>query len=80
MKILRLMQEIHGMAEVTNRRPPARTTAALALQIHPPAFRKSIARQKRTLRISIQDPPDIPQEVEIIHLTGHQQIGMFPAR
>jgi hypothetical protein len=71
MNMMKLLQEIRGMAEVTNRRPLSRTTTALALQIRPPALRNK-TKQRRIIRISMQDPPDIPHPVKIQHLSGSE--------
>ena len=72
MNMMKLLQEIRGMAQVTNRRPLTRTSLVLALQIRPPALRNAKTRQRRTIRISMQDPLDIPHPVKIKHLTGSE--------
>ena len=69
--MMKLLQEIQGMAQVTNRRP-FRTTAALALQIRHPLQRNSRVRQRRIIRISMQNPPDIPNPVKIKHLSSSE--------
>ena len=71
-RMMKLLQETQGLAEVTNRRPPTRSTAALVLQIRQPLFRRPKDKQKRIIRIVIQDPPDIPHPVKIRHLTGSE--------
>ena len=67
MNMMKLLQEVRGFAEFTNRRLPARPLALL-LQFNSPRSRSSYARRKWTLSISIQDPPDIPQPVPIRYL------------
>jgi len=68
MNMLKLLQEVQGFAAFTRRRPPPRHTGALLLQLRSINFRGSNGPRKRILRISMQDPPDIPQPVKIVHI------------
>jgi len=69
MNMMKLLLEVRGFAEFTNRRLPTRPLALL-LQFNSPRARSSLARRKWTLSVSIQDPPDIPQPVPIKYLGG----------
>lgn len=66
-KILRMLQEARGLAEITNRRPPSHTSGPLLLQFRPPVS-KAVSKRKRTIRINTQDQPDIPHPVRITHV------------
>ncbi len=68
--MLKLLQEVEGFATFTNRRPQSRQAGALLLQLRPIRFRGANAPAKRTLRIDMQEPPDIPHEVPIRRLTA----------
>ena len=73
MKMLKLLQEMRGFAHVTNRRPPSRQTAILALQLRSHLVSTTARRQKRVLTIDMQDLPDIPNPVRITYLAATQQ-------
>jgi len=75
--MLKLLQETQGLADVTNRKPPARSAAALVLQIRPPSFRPPRNKYKRIIHILVQDPPDIPHPVRIRHITGPELPVVF---
>ncbi len=72
--MLKLLQEVEGFATFTNRRPQARQTGALLLQLRPIRFRGANAPAKRILRINMQEPPDIPHEVPIRHISGQPAV------
>jgi hypothetical protein len=71
MNMMKLLLEVRGMAQLVNRRLPNRTPGPLLLH-WPFASRSAAAKRKWTLRIDIQDPPDIPQPVPIIYRTPPQ--------
>ena len=64
-KMLKLLQEVRGHTDFTNRRPLPKRPEALFVPVRP-GFGKG--GTKRSLRIDIQDPPDIPHPVKIIFL------------
>lgn len=64
--LMKLLQEARGLAQITNRRPSARVVGPVVLPVRPIGGR--MARPKRTVRIIMHDPPDIPHPVKIIHL------------
>ena len=65
MNVMKLLQEVRGFAELTNRRMPARPLGPLLLQFGSARAQASRGRRKWTLNITIQEPPDIPQPVAI---------------
>ncbi len=68
MNIMKLMQEVRGLAEFPGQFPATRGVAPFLLDQFLPKLRNP--RLKRTLRIIVQDPPDIPNPVKIIHLSA----------
>lgn len=67
--LMKLLQEVRGFAQLTNRRPLPRTPGPLLLQAHWLSRRSAGARDKRTLRIKMDNLPDIPHPVKINHIT-----------
>ena len=66
--IMKLLQEVNGMAQITNRRGQARPSAPALLQLRSIKWKPGRATQsKRIIRIAMQDPPDIPHPVRIVH-------------
>jgi hypothetical protein len=68
MNMLKLLQEVRGFANFTSRRPQARQAGAMLLQLRSIRFKGANGPRRRTLRIIIQDPPDIPHPVKIVHI------------
>jgi hypothetical protein len=68
MNMMKLLQEIRGLAQVTNPRPLPRAAAALSLQIRPPVPHHRALRRKHIIHISMEEPPDIPYPVKIKYL------------
>lgn len=70
MKILRLIQETRGLAEVASRRPTPRRTGLFAIELRAHLRQTAAQKQKRFVRIDQLDWPDIPHPVKIKHLTN----------
>ena len=70
MKMMKLDQEMRGLAEITNRRPQNRQPVPAVLEVRPPNRRGAAFKRKRLIQIQIQDPPDIPHPVKIKYLDG----------
>ena len=68
--MLKLVQELRGLAQITNRRPQNRTPAAALLEVRSLNRRSASARRKRTIQIRVQEPLDIPHAIKIKHVTG----------
>ncbi|HVV01614.1 MAG TPA: hypothetical protein VHH88_09650 [Verrucomicrobiae bacterium] len=68
MNMMKLLLEVRGFAEFTHKRMPARPLGPLLLQVSGPSSRFARGMRKWTLRVSIQDPPEIPHPVPIKHL------------
>jgi len=69
MKMLKLVQEMRGLAQITNRRPQHRHPAAV-LEVRPPSRRSPALKRKQLIQIHVQDLPDIPHPVKIKYLDG----------
>jgi len=74
-KLLKLVQEMRWLAQLTSRRSQPGPIGPLLLQSRSAARRAAAARQKRTIRIAMQDPPDIPNPVKITHRTEQPSPG-----
>ena len=70
MKMLKLVQEMRGLAEITNRRPQQRHPVPAVLAVRPPSRRGAAVKRKHFIQIQVQDPPDIPHPVKIKYLDG----------
>jgi hypothetical protein len=68
MRMLKLLQEIRGFAEITNRRPHPRQPGLFLMQLRAHIFSTSQTGYKRIISIDMQDLPDIPHPVKITHL------------
>lgn len=66
--MMKLLQQARGMAEMTGRRPQPRPPGPVLWQMRSPRWKATSGKQKRIIRIDMQDVPDIPAEVAIIHL------------
>jgi hypothetical protein len=65
--IMKLLQEVRGLAEITNRHAQGRSGSPGILQLRGIRWKESHGRRRRTIRIDMQDPPDIPHPVKIIY-------------
>jgi hypothetical protein len=68
MNVMKLVQEMRGMAEINDWSPAVRGPAALPLNLRPPTRRTPLLRRKIRIRISMEETPDIPSPVAIKHL------------
>ncbi|HSU54278.1 MAG TPA: hypothetical protein VLT36_09485 [Candidatus Dormibacteraeota bacterium] len=63
-RIMKLLQEIRGFADVTQRRPPPKQPGLFLVQLRSHSFTKEPQR-KRTISVDMLDRPDIPDPVKI---------------
>ncbi len=68
-KMLKLLQEMRGFAEVTNRRRISRHPALFTIQLRTPALKNAPPKAKFAIPISMKEPCDIPHPVKIVYLT-----------
>jgi hypothetical protein len=64
--MMKLLQEVRGLAELANRRPLSRPPEPLILQFRAEG-RKLMAAQRKSIQVNILDLPDIPHPVKITH-------------
>jgi hypothetical protein len=55
---VKLLQEIRGYAEITNRRPPPRAIDVPQAAMRPHVLRTALPVYKRWIRIEVQDTPE----------------------
>jgi|WetSurMetagenome_2_1015567.scaffolds.fasta_scaffold654444_2 hypothetical protein len=65
--MFKLLQEIRGFAEVTNRRPQLRSPGLVLIQLRSSAHAK-LPPRKRSIEIAMKDLADIPRPVRIVHV------------
>jgi len=65
--IFKLLQEVSGFAQFTSRPSEPRPNGPLLIQVRGPLSRKRIVRRKFKLQVEMQEHPDIPHPVPIIH-------------
>jgi hypothetical protein len=66
--MMKLMQEIRGFAEITNRRPQLRSPGLFLMQLRSHLTHTTLTRGKRSLVIEMQELADNPHPVKITHL------------
>ena len=72
-KMLKLLQEIRGFAQVTNRRPPPRFPGLTLTSIRAAAERENPRRRKLSVAFDKQTQPDTPHRVKINHVKPSPQ-------
>lgn len=75
--LMKMLQEARGLAEMTSRRPHPGQPEVTILSLRSGARRKA-GKLRRTLPISIQEPPDIPTPVRIVHRKVAAQASQMP--
>ena len=79
MKMLKLLQEMRWLAQITSKRSQPGPIGPLLLAARPVSRASLAARRKRTIRVTMHDPPDIPTPVKITHVNGHQRTPLGQA-
>ena len=68
-RIMKMLQEIRGLADVTNRRPPPRSPALFLIQLR--SHLQNTTQPRRKLIVCTEDPleqHDVPSPVKITHV------------
>ena len=78
MNINKLLQEILGFAEITNRHAHPRRTTPFCLQMRAQAARLRLPRHKIDIHIELQDLPDVAHPVKITHVEILDEPGKAP--
>jgi hypothetical protein len=66
--ILKLMQEIHGFARVTHRRPQPRPPALFLMEIRSQTHYSELPKRKLNIVFQMEELADFPHPVKITHL------------
>ncbi len=75
--VMKLLQEVRGFAELTNRRPQNRLPGPLLLQANWSGSRRP-GPHKRIVRIHMDNPPDIPHPVKIHYIPISEPARVTP--
>jgi hypothetical protein len=62
---MKLLQEMRGLAGLARRHPPNELPEPFVLRCS--SLRQAPPKRKRTLRVEMQELPDIPRPVPIVH-------------
>ena len=66
--MLKLLQEIRGFAEVTNRRPQSRSTGMFLMQIRSHLTHTTVPCHKCSILVHGKDRADVPHPVKITYM------------
>jgi len=77
-RMMKLLQEIRGLAEITNRRPHSKSPGLFLLQLRSHLTKSRFARRKVIIPIDVQNPPDIPNPVKITHIRPTEGLPLQP--
>ena len=69
---MKMLQEIRGFAQITNRRPQSKPPGLFLMQLRSNFHRNPVPRQRLVIPIEMLEPPDIPHPVKIIHLNSSE--------
>jgi hypothetical protein len=67
-KMMKLLQEIRGFAEISNRRPQSRSPGLFLMQLRSHTTHTTLPPRRRSILIDVQDLSEIPHPVKITHL------------
>jgi hypothetical protein len=67
-RIMKMLQEIRGLAEITHRRPQPRKPGLFLIQLRSHVSHTTAPRRKQTIAVNMLEQPDIPHPVKITHL------------
>jgi hypothetical protein len=68
--IMKMVQEMHGLAEVTNRRPAPRQPGLFLVQLRSHIHGPPQIKRKQTIAVDGMEGIDIPHPVKIRHVYG----------
>ena len=67
-RMLKLLQEIRGFADIANRRPPPRSPGLLLTQIRSHVIQATLPKRRLSVKMDVQDHLDLPRPVKINHV------------
>ncbi|HOX55765.1 MAG TPA: hypothetical protein P5205_09085 [Candidatus Paceibacterota bacterium] len=74
-QMLKLLLEMRGFAQISNRRPPPRIPGAVLTQIRAREGHDHSRRRKLSISFNKQAQPAIPLQVKINHVKPNQGTG-----
>lgn len=66
-RLMKCLQEIHGYAEITNRRPTPRPAVLYLMALRSRADKSASPQYKRSIPVQLKSDADVPQPVKITH-------------
>ena len=78
-RIMKLLQEIRGFAEITQRRPPPKQPGLFLIQLRSHVSHATAARRK-TISVDVLDQPNVPHPVKITHLRPNTSLRPAPVQ
>ena len=67
-RMLKLLQEIRGFAEIAKRRPAPRMPGLVLMQMRSHVVQANLPKRKLNVQTHVQDRPEIPHPVKINHV------------
>jgi hypothetical protein len=65
--MMKLLQEIRGFADLSNRRPQSRAPGLFLMQLRSHLLRATLPRRAQNIRITDPGIPEVPYPVKITH-------------
>jgi hypothetical protein len=65
--MMKLLHEIRGFSEITNRRPQPRSPGLFLMQLRSHVSHTTLPRPKRSIIVDVQDLAENPHPVKITH-------------
>ena len=79
-QVLKLLQEIRGFAELSNRHPQPRSPGLFLTQIRSHMLQGAVLKRRLSIRIDTPDRTNVPDRVKINHVKqGPDPLTMRPA-
>ena len=69
-KLMKLLQELHGFAEITRRHPTPKPSALFLMQLRSHLAETNQPKRQLLITVDLRDDPDIPNPVKITHVKG----------
>ena len=79
MRVMKLLQEIRGLAQVTQRRPQTKSPGLFLLQLRSHVNEATHRRQRLVIPVQMRELPDIPNPVKI-KVSGRQEPSPAPVQ
>ncbi len=70
-RIMKLLQEMRGFAQVTNRLPPQRQPGLFLMQLRSHVGQTTRPIMKRVITVEVQEPQYVAEPVKITHLNAN---------